>query len=426
MMTTFFIKTKIKRLWVLFAVIACQIYGVAEAQNSFTEYSGKVTDEASNKALVFANLNVKGTNISTITNTDGEFLLKVPHEHSDKSIIVSHLGYHTKEVSIATLSSRFNKISLEVFVMPLPEVNINAPKSAVLLVERMLKLKGDNYMDESMVMTAFYRETIRKRRKNASLSEAVLEIYKEPYKGLKKDVMKLLKSRKSTNYSRLDTVTLKLQGGPFSTLYSDLMKYPDFVFNEDFLSIYDFHFDRTTQIDERLTYVIRFSPKKNLSIPLYSGKLFIDAKSTALVSAIYSLNLENRRAASKMFIKRKPPKAFVYPTRADYRIDYRVSNNKWYYGYSNVQLAFKINWDDKFFNSLYSLGIEMAVTDWEKNPSNKVPRVRERLRSNVILVDKTSGFSDPEFWGDYNIIEPEKSIESAIKKIQKQLKKLRD
>ena len=36
---------------------------------------------------------------------------------------------------------------------------------------------------------------------------------------------------------------------------------------------------------------------------------------------------------------------------------------------------------------------------------------------------KASGFSDPNFWGAYNIIEPEKSIESAIKKISKQLNK---
>jgi hypothetical protein len=40
------------------------------------------------------------------------------------------------------------------------------------------------------------------------------------------------------------------------------------------------------------------------------------------------------------------------------------------------------------------------------------------------MMDKASGFSDPDFWGAYNVIEPEKSIEFAIKKIKKQLKKL--
>jgi hypothetical protein len=27
--------------------------------------------------------------------------------------------------------------------------------------------------------------------------------------------------------------------------------------------------------------------------------------------------------------------------------------------------------------------------------------------------------ADPDFWGEYNIIEPEKSIETAIRKIQR-------
>ena len=65
----------------------------------------------------------------------------------------------------------------------------------------------------------------------------------------------------------------------------------------------------------------------------------------------------------------------------------------------------------------------MAITDWEISDT-RFAKVRENIiRPNTILVDETSGFSDPEFWGEYNIIEPEKSIETAIKKIQKQLKR---
>ncbi|HLT52097.1 MAG TPA: hypothetical protein VKZ93_09060, partial [Arenibacter sp.] len=51
------------------------------------------------------------------------------------------------------------------------------------------------------------------------------------------------------------------------------------------------------------------------------------------------------------------------------------------------------------------------------------PKYKDRLKTSVILGDEAIGFSDPDFWGEYNIIEPEKSIESAIKKIQRQLKR---
>ena len=64
----------------------------------------------------------------------------------------------------------------------------------------------------------------------------------------------------------------------------------------------------------------------------------------------------------------------------------------------------------------------MAVTDWEKNLGEEIS-TKERIKPSIILSNEASGFSDPEFWGQYNIIEPEKSIESAIKKISKQLKR---
>lgn len=65
----------------------------------------------------------------------------------------------------------------------------------------------------------------------------------------------------------------------------------------------------------------------------------------------------------------------------------------------------------------------MAVTDREHSSENKVIKFNERLKSNVIISETADGFSDPDFWGPLNVIEPEKPIEAAIKKIQKQLDK---
>jgi hypothetical protein len=169
--------------------------------------------------------------------------------------------------------------------------------------------------------------------------------------------------------------------------------------------------------------VVNFNQRPNINEPLYSGKLYIDADKKILTSAIYSLNIVNREMASRMFVRKKPRNAKVYPTEVAYRVDYREKNGRWYYGYSNVLMEFKINWDKKLFNSVYSMTCEMAVTDWEKNLAGDFPRNNDRMKSTIILSDEAIGFSDPDFWGEYNIIEPEKSIESAIKKIQRQLKK---
>ena len=391
-------------------------------QQSYTEFKGLVMDSNTKKPLVFADINVNETNISTITNTEGEFALKVPNTLTKQSITISFLGFEKKTILLSSLQKTKNKIYLNELVTQLSEVSINIPKDAETLVRETLKRKGTNYINDQAIMTAFYRETIKKRNKNASLSEAVVEIYKQPYASGKKDNVKLIKARKKTNYSRLDTIALKLQGGPFSTLYVDIIKYPQFIFNDNNLSNYDFSFDNATQINDSKVYVVNFRQKPEVDFPLYYGKLYIDANTFSLVSAIYNLNVENRDLASQMFIRKKPNKVKVYPTEAAYRVDYRTTNGKWYYGYSNLQLTFKVNWKGKLFNSTYSLSSEMAITDWEINTSG-ISKPKRGLKSSVILSDEASGFSDPEFWGEYNIIEPEKSIESAIKKINKQLKR---
>ncbi len=393
------------------------------AQNEYKQYSGVVIDSQTEKPLVFASLLVSGTNISTVSNTDGEFLLKIPNSISNVEIIVSFLGYLKKTIPLSEFKKEETRIMLIASVTKLSEIDISLPSDAKVLVRQTLKKKGDNNLNEHSIMTAFYRETIKKRKKNVSLAEAIVNVYKQPYTSLKKDNIKLYKARKSTDYTKLDTIALKLQGGPYNALYIDLMKYPEFMFTNDVIDLYTFSFAPSTTINEKPVYVVNFKQRDEVIEPLYYGKLFIDSKTLALTSAVYSLNVENKELTSKLFVKKKPKNVFVYPTKAAYRVDYREKDGKWYYGYSNVQLTFKIKRKGKLFNSVYSLISEMAITDWKINTDKEKLKFKERLRPSIIIADEASGFSDPEFWGAYNVIEPEKSIESAIDKIKKQLKK---
>jgi len=403
---------------------ASAFYQVPQEQDlNYKQYKGKVMDADSKKPLVFATLSIEGTNISTISNTEGEFALKVPNSIDEANVLISFLGYKTKLVSLSQLNANNTKIFMDISVVKLSEVSLSMPKNAENLVRETLKKRGQNYFDDPTLMTAFYRETIKKRKKNISLSEAVVNIYKTPYTSSRRDAVQLYKARKSTDYSKLDTIALKLQGGPFNALFVDIMKYPNYIFEESSLDKYDFSFDRSTKIKDRHIYVVNFVQKPSVSDQLYKGKLFIDAENKILTSAIYSLNITDKNEASKLFVRRKPANARVWPNEVAYRVDYREKDGRWYYGYSNVLLEFKINWDKKLFNSVYSMTCEMAVTDWEKNISNEMPKSKERMKTSIILGDEAIGFADPDFWGEFNIIEPEKSIESAIRKIRRQLKK---
>jgi len=389
--------------------------------SEFTQFKGVVQDANSKKPLEFASIIINATNISTITNTDGEFLLKVPNNNLDKDITISYLGYLNKVVSLSSFTANKFIIKLEESFEKLPDVNL-ASTNPISIVEMLIKNRQKNYFNKPVIMKAFYRESIKKRRTYASLSEAVIDIYKQPLESNSKDYVKLHKARKSTDYRKVDTLLIKLQGGPYNNLAMDMVKNQDLFFTEDIFEIYNFTFDKLISMNNKTVYVLNFIQKSTIVEPYYQGKLYIDTQSYALIKAVYSLNLENLKKASKFFVKKKPAKADVIPVKTKYIVDYRVANGKWYFGYSRIELTFKINWDKKLFNSLYHLTIEMATTDWELNEENNNLKNKEKLKPNVILNDKVSGFSNPEFWGEYNVIEPDKSIENAIKKIQRKLK----
>tara|TARA_R110000868_G_scaffold261430_3_gene519565 strand:- start:343 stop:1542 length:1200 start_codon:yes stop_codon:yes gene_type:complete len=389
----------------------------------FTELQAKVIDSDTKAPLVFTDIVIKNSNISTVTNTDGEFLLKIPNTLLEGRITISHLGYKKRELKIFSIKNH-EKIALTPAMTLLNEISVTTTmKDARELVEETLKKKSSIYNNNNTLMTAFYRETIKKRRRNASLSEAVIKIHKQPYNNVRRDHIELIKARKNTDYSKLDTLAIKLQGGPFSNLYTDIIKYPEFIFTPEDLPKYKFSYGNSTRINDRQIYVVNFKQKKDNGTPLYYGKLYIDAETLALTNAVYSLNVSNRELSSQMYVRKKPRKVDVYPTEASYRVNYRTTKGKWHYAYSNISLTFKVNWKGKLFNSTYTLNSEMAITDWEIHDT-KLAKIRSKLiRPTTILSEKASGFSDPRFWGAYNIIEPEKSIESAIKKIQKQLKR---
>lgn len=388
----------------------------------FTEYKGKIVDKKSGNALPYASLIVSGMNISTISNSEGEFSLKIPTDLTNPSIVVSFIGFKNKTVSLTDLKSGKSKISMEPTAIELPELNVIS-KDAEVLMRAVLEKKGHNYFNTQTLMTAFYRETIKKNRKYVSLSEAVVEIKKQPYTSSKADAVRLYKARKKADYSKLDTLTFKLQGGPFNSLYLDIMKNPDYLFTDEIFKNYEFTFDHSTHADNRLIYVLDFKQRANDSEPLYFGKLYIDAQSLALKSAVFSLNITNKEEAASFFIMKKPFNARVYPTETKYRIDYLEKDGKWYYSYSRIELGLKIIWKKRLFNTNYFSTVEMAITDWGKGSEANAVDFKERLKPSVIISDQATGFTDHQFWGDYNVIEPEKSIESAIKKIQKQLEK---
>lgn len=402
-------------------IIGCPVKTSAAFFQEFNEFKGIVVDPNNNAPIASAYLNVNGTNISTVTNSEGEFSLKVPVNLRDGVVTISSLGYISTSLPLSIFQPEGTRIELIETVEELSEINIFTATDPKLLVRSMFAKSGANYVNDNTEMNVFYRESIRKRNRNVSLSEALLKIYKKPYNSSGRDEISIVKARKSVDYERLDTLALKLRGGPFNSLYSDIIKYPEYLFTVEDLESYNFSFAEPARINNRYLYVVNFE-MIDQRMPWYSGQLFIDAQTNALVKATYNLNVENRNVASTMFVKKKPSGTRVYPLRVQYEVDYRENGGKWYYGYGKAELEFVVNWKRKLFNSRYVVNSEMAVTDWVVNTAGQINRDDTFINPAVIMVDDVSGFTDVRFWGANNIIEPDKSIQNAIQKIRDNIK----
>ena len=236
---------------------------------------------------------------------------------------------------------------------------------------------------------------------------------------LPKQLLRYLKLPVEVN--KLDTVLFKLQGGPTTTLQLDLIKNPFSILTIESMDSYDYTLDNIIVINDKPHYIIEFHQKKNVEMPLFLGRLFIEMDSYALSEAEFSINLEDKEKATSIFIRKKPLGMKVTPEVANYRVKFREQEGKWYFGYARAEVKFKVDWKKKLFNTSYTTMSEIAVTDRTEEQVIKFSS-KERLKKGDIFTEQLSAFADPDFWGDYNVIEPDQSIESAIRRLNRRLR----
>ena len=392
-------------------------------QQSYITIKGKVVDVETGTPLVFANVAVKESNVAIVTNIDGEFTLKIGEPVTAKNLEISYIGYKNKTVLISDLKDNGykNVISLESAPIPIKEIIVK-PMDPVDIVLKAINYIPKNYESEPNLMTAFYRETIRKNRTYVSIGEAVVEIFKAPYNSdVRFDGARIYKGRKSSDVEKMDTVLFKLQGGPVSVLQLDIAKNTEAVLTREAMQYYNYSITGVIEIDGKPHYVIDFIQKPSVEMPLFMGSLYIEMDSYAITEAEFGFNLSDKEAASSIFIRKKPLGMEVTPEVATYRTKYREQDGVWHFAYSRAEVKFKVNWKKKLFNTFYTTMSEIAVTDRTNEEVIKFAG-KDKIKYTDVFSEKVSSFTDPEFWGDYNVIEPDQSIESAIRKLARKLK----
>jgi len=392
-------------------------------QQEYLTIKGKVVDAETGVSLVFATVAVMESNVAIVTNIDGEFTLKLGESLISKSLEFSYLGYKNKVIPVSSMKDNGYKniISLEAAPIPIKEIIVK-PIDPEEIVDKAITKISRNYEQEANLMTAFYRETIRKNRTYVSIGEAVVEIFKAPYANdLRFDGVRIYKGRKSSDVEKMDTVLFKLQGGPVNVLQLDIVKNTEAILTTEAMQYYNYSLSSVIEIDGKPHYVIEFVQKPSVEMPLFMGSLYIEMDTYAITEAEFGFNLSDKVAASSIFIRKKPLGMEVTPEVATYRTKYREQDGVWHFEYSRAEVKFKVNWKKKFFNTYYTTMSEIAVTDRTDQEVIKFAG-KEKIKYSDVFSDQVSSFADQDYWGDYNVIEPDQSIESAIRKLSKKLK----
>ena len=397
--------------------------GATYAQNgsdSFITVTGQLKDAKTGEKIIYASITISNTGVGTVSNSDGEFTLKISKALNAEFFEVSHLSYTTTRFKISESLGKEKTFYLEPQFLMLKGISV-LPKDARGIVQMALSSIRKNYSESPNMMTGFYRETIKQKRDYISLSEAVVDIYKAPYTSMQDDQVKIYKGRKGTNVKRADTLMVQLQGGPNVSMLLDIVKNTDLSIALDNLDNYQFEFGSMVNIDDKLNWVIDFSPAVVREEPLYYGKIYIAQDNMAITRAEFSLDLNDEDKASRVFVQKKPMGLIFLPTSTSYLVTYKAQGDKYYLNYVRVDLKFRCDWKKRLFKNYYSVMSEVAITDRHEDNVAKFAK-DDLFKSNMVFAEKVSSFTDNDFWGEYNIIDPEQSIEMAIKKIAKSMK----
>lgn len=387
-----------------------------------TVVSGLVTDRQTGHPLPHVSITVQGSDVHTVTNDDGRFTLKLTV--SPEYIQLSHIGYKTRRLPLKDGVTEQLHIKMQSSTIELNEVFVSVEEPLEIVKAAMRRFES-NYAQQPELMRCFYRETARRGSRFISVAEAVADMYKTEYsRGPDRDAVAILKGRRLMSMRASDTLGVKIQGGPVMPLMVDVVKNPEYVLSPELLDNYTFRMEVPTKIADRSHYVVSLEPRPVTLFPLMGGLLYIDCQTLAITRAELHLDVSDWRRAAEYMLVSKPLGLRFRPKELSVTVVYQTdSQGITRMSYVRNEMRFRCDWRRRLFAHAFTTVSEMVVTDrLGQGREVRRPRGRSSFGIRERFYDKVEYFDDPDFWADYNIIEPTESLEHAISKLKKKNK----
>ncbi len=378
----------------------------------FVTISGKVVSSKNGNLLPFVAVSIKNSPFGTITNIDGEFILKIEPENANDTIIFSCLGYSPSYVPVMQASMDM-EVKLRPSAFLIKEIEVNAISSDYVL-DMVYENIRSNYVTDLMMLKAFYREVLKQDERYINISEAILEILKAPYgNSFREDMVRLVKNRQLKKFNPFKWVDFKLQGGPKTITQLDLVKTLETFIDPEFRQFYKYEISKVIWHLDRPVFVIEFKPLKNVGFHFYEGEMYVDRETFVVMFINFRMSKSSLRFADRSLIKKKPRGFKVRTNSLEYHVEYTQSRHKWYMSSARAFAEFKIKGKKEKLNSVFQSVSEVLVTDMEKSQIKRFPR-KQAFTINDVFTDNIKEY-DANFWGNFNIIKPDADLRKALK-----------
>ncbi len=379
--------------------------------NNYITINGTISSSNTGQKVPLVNIAIKDEPLGTTSNMEGEFSFLIPRKHINAKIHLSSIGYDPHSIPVPNKDTTLF-ISLKPRTIQIKEIKVEYIRPDEI-IKRLIDNIELNYFTESLLLTAFFRESIKQDGKYIEVSEAVLDIYKSSYlHTFDKEEARFVKGRKKVEDRKVSVARLKLAGGPalFSTI--DVAKHLDFISNDE-NNNYFYLYKGKDIVHDRVVYKVGFKPIVEMENIYYEGELCIDIETFALISADFRMTKKTLRNSNKYLIQKNAKKIKSIPIFTRYQVNYRPYNDKWILNNVRGELTIKMQDKRKKTKSEYHASAELLITNAHKGKGQRI-RYSEAFKTRYILADKIVNY-DPMFWKDYNIIHPEEELEKVFK-----------
>ena len=266
-------------------------------------------DAASKEPLPFATIGFRNVNIGTVSDSEGEFTIRFDSQYEEDQITVSYIGY--EDYSFIANTSEAIEIYLKQASFQLQEVVVHS-QSPEEFLKKVIRRIPENNLDVPFQTVSYYKERMDENEIPVKFTEAVFMSYQHPYymdstnqhqlvlhrelaeaelqfmreKAEKRKARKQRKAEKKGESFDEDgdySVVQSSFGGPEAILKDDPVRSLNDFMDSTRFKKFRYEFAKSTTYNGNPVEVISFKSKGTVDNTKYSGLIYVDKASLAII-----------------------------------------------------------------------------------------------------------------------------------------------